>query len=441
MHATIKYSTMAAEMEFYEGCDFVVVRSKTYYTSGLYTDTLTNAVGCDSIITMNITVNYPSVGFDMQYGCDSVIYKGIKFIADTAFSDTITGGAASGCDSITLVMITVNHSSVGDTTANECDMFTWHGNTYYTSGLYKDTLTNLAGCDSIVTLHLTIRHSTTGDTTAVECDEFTWYGVTYTESAEPTHTFENAAGCDSVVTLHLTINHTVVAVPESADKCNYYDWHGVRYTETGTYYDTLWTVDGCDSICQLNLTISIPFDTTLSLIHKFGDRLLMINRNEINQKDGWLLDSLGLEHPEYVTWYEIDLNGNTKVVGQGYYYTLPNGEPLPSGYTYYAVIDIAPSAGEKCGARGETEHYTIPAHGAPALLPSLARPGQGIQVVNLVPEEETVIRVFSADGQLLKTYTTTDAETFMIEAEYNNGFYMVELRSNYIKTTLRYIVK
>lgn len=190
-----------------------------------------------------------------------------------------------------------------------------------------------------------------------------------------------------------------------ADECNLYVWHDVLYNEQGThtYYDTLTTIHGCDSVCQLTLTITTPYDTLLSLVHKFGDRLLMINRKEINQKEGWFLDSLGIEHPEYVLWYQIDLNGVTTEAGQGYYLNKPTGDPLPAGYTYYAVINIPAAKGKKCGVRGETEHYTIPEHGVPALMPSLARPGEGILIVNLVPEEETTIRVFSVDGKLLQT--------------------------------------
>ena len=36
-----------------------------------------------------------------------------------------------------------------------CDSLLWNGNTYYTSGLYIDTLQSNNGCDSIVTLDLT----------------------------------------------------------------------------------------------------------------------------------------------------------------------------------------------------------------------------------------------------------------------------------------------
>jgi hypothetical protein len=74
-------------------------------------------------------------------------------------------------------------------------------------------------------------------------------------------------------------------------------------------------------------------------------------------------------------------------------------------------------------------------------MPSLARPGEDIKVVNLDPESETAIRIFSADGLLQRVYSTSGEETFTIKAADNNGIYMVELVSDSMRTTLRYIVK
>jgi uncharacterized protein (TIGR02145 family) len=43
-----------------------------------------------------------------------------------------------------------------DTTVSACFSFSWNGQTLTSSGIYKDTLTNIGGCDSIATLNLTI---------------------------------------------------------------------------------------------------------------------------------------------------------------------------------------------------------------------------------------------------------------------------------------------
>ena len=372
-------------------CDAFEWHGKTYTASGLYKDTLVNVAGCDSIVTLNLTINTPTAG---------------------------------------------------DTTAMACDAFEWHGKTYTASGLYKDTILNYAGCDSIITLHLTVNRSSASEEQAEACESYDWHGKTYTETGIYKDTVPNYAGCDSIITLHMTINNSIVATPETYDECNLFVWHGETYTASGTYYDTLSTIHGCDSVCQLNLTITTPYDTTLSLVHKFGNRLLMINRNEINALPGWQLDSLDEEHPEYVSWYEIDLNGDTTKVWEGYYYTLASGEPLPAGYTYYAVVNIPASEGAKCGAQGTTESYTIPlAAGAPALMPSLAKPGEDIRIINLDLDAETVIRIYTSDGLLHGMYTTSGQESCIIKAAYSHGFYIVELSSDSMKSTLRYIVK
>jgi hypothetical protein len=227
------------------------------------------------------------------------------------------------------------------------------------------------------------------------------------------------------------------------DECNKYYWESADtlITTTGTYTHVFETVHGCDSVVTVDVTITTPYVTTLSLVHKYGNRLLMINRNEINSMTGWHLDSLDVDHPEYVTWYQIDLAGDTTKVGEGYYYTLENGDPLPTGYTYYAVVNIPATAGN-CGAEGTTMTYTIPApNGAPALMPSLARPGEDIKVINLDPETETTIRIFTAEGMLQNVYTVSGQDIFTIKAGYGQGFYLVEVSADSMKSTLRYIVK
>ena len=78
---------------------------------------------------------------------------------------------------------------------------------------------------------------------------------------------------------------------------------------------------------------------------------------------------------------------------------------------------------------------------APALVPTLARPGENIKVLNLDPTTETTIRIYTADGILQGTYSAYGEETFVIRAASDNGFYLVEVSNDSMKSTLRYIVK
>ena len=92
--------------------------------------------------------------------CAGEIYDNLGFTF-TAHADTILSHTNSsfitGCDSITTLYLTVNHTSQHIEELVACDSIVWHGRTFYES---TDTATyhttNANGCDSIVTLHLTI---------------------------------------------------------------------------------------------------------------------------------------------------------------------------------------------------------------------------------------------------------------------------------------------
>ena len=89
-----------------------------------------------------------------------------------------------GCDSVISIDLTINNSVNGDTTTTvACDSSVWQGTTYTTSGMYYDTLQTAAGCDSVLTLDLTINNSYTAPIdTLTACDSLVWQGTTYTTS-------------------------------------------------------------------------------------------------------------------------------------------------------------------------------------------------------------------------------------------------------------------
>ena len=76
--------------------------------------------------------------------------------SNNSAADTLVN--AAGCDSIVTLDLTINYSSTGTDLVTACDSFTWiDGNTYTASNnTATHTLTNAAGCDSVLTLKLTI---------------------------------------------------------------------------------------------------------------------------------------------------------------------------------------------------------------------------------------------------------------------------------------------
>jgi hypothetical protein len=238
------------------------INGQTYTTSGVYTATIPNAANCDSVITLNLTIGGPSASSVTVTECLSYTWaqNGMTYTASGAYTDTIPN--MFGCDSVITLNLTINQPTTSTVTETECTSYTWaqNGMTYTTSGMYNDTIANAAGCDSIITLDLTIIQPTTSTVSVTECSSYTWAqnGMTYTTSGMYTDTIQNAAGCDSVITLNLTINVPTSSVFTVSTCSPSYTWaqNGTVYNTSGMYNDTILNAAGCDSVVTLNLTIT-----------------------------------------------------------------------------------------------------------------------------------------------------------------------------------------
>ena len=115
---------------------------------------------------------------------------------------------AAGCDSTITIDLTVNNSTTSSITETACYSYTApDGTVYTTSGIKTAVIPNAAGCDSTITINLTVNNSTTSSITETACDSYTAPdGTVYTTSGIKTAVIPNAAGCDSTITIDLTIN-------------------------------------------------------------------------------------------------------------------------------------------------------------------------------------------------------------------------------------------
>ncbi len=88
--------------------------------------------------------------------CNSFTWNGTTYSQSGQYTYTSTN--TNGCDSIATLNLTINNTSTSSQTQTSLDSYTWpvNGQTYTQSGTYTDTLANAAGCDSVVTLNLTL---------------------------------------------------------------------------------------------------------------------------------------------------------------------------------------------------------------------------------------------------------------------------------------------
>ena len=237
----------------------------SYTSSGVYSVTLVSSAGCDSVATLNLTINTVLTSTTNVSLCTNQLpysWNGNSYTASGVYTVTLISSA--NCDSVATLNLSVNTVLTSTTNIAVCNNqlpYSWNGNNYSTAGTYNVTLTSIAGCDSIATLNLIIKTVSASATNAIICSNqlpYTWNGNTYTAAGTFAVTLIGSNSCDSVATLNLTVNPVRSSTTNVAICSNQlpYVWNGNNYTASGNYSVTLISSLNCDSIATLHLSIN-----------------------------------------------------------------------------------------------------------------------------------------------------------------------------------------
>lgn len=138
--------------------------SITVNASGVFSVYVTDANGCQSGVSNTITVsvnNAPVFSTINAAICSNQSYNfnGLQITQAGQYKDTLQ--TALGCDSIITLNLAVNNFVTGSFSQAICagESFTFNGQILTQAGQYLDTLVSSAGCDSIVTLNLTLNNA------------------------------------------------------------------------------------------------------------------------------------------------------------------------------------------------------------------------------------------------------------------------------------------
>lgn len=187
----------------------------TLTQSGFYSNALTNAAGCDSVITLQLTIPPTYSDTIAAAICEggSYSFQGNSYNSSGTYSATFTTG--EGCDSMVTLVLMVNPISRDTVAAAICqgNVYTLPGGGAVTlAGVYTDTLTAANGCDSIVTTELTVLPFSAYNRLINEtiCTGQTYTlpdGTPVSDAGLYTFTFSTVHGCDSTITIRLLIDN------------------------------------------------------------------------------------------------------------------------------------------------------------------------------------------------------------------------------------------
>lgn len=193
---------------------------------------------------------------------DTFYFNGIPRTRSTVtrpVSDTVT--LSSGCDSITVLRLTVRRRAVDSVVQSICSgsSYTFNGQVYTATGIYRDTLLggSVFGCDSFLILNLTVGGYVSHNITASICprDSFLFNGTYLKAAGTYRDTIVLTGSCDSIVILRLTLKaNPTTTINQQYCTGSSYTFNGVLITAPGVYRDTLFNgaANGCDSIMRLN---------------------------------------------------------------------------------------------------------------------------------------------------------------------------------------------
>lgn len=234
----------------------------TYSRSGAYADTLLNLMGCDSIITLNLTINSSRTDTIPVQTCDHYDWNGITYTTSGLYYYYDT--TYQGCDSTAVLNLTLRSSHVTPLNIDACGQYVWHDQTFVSDTVVFDTLVAQNGCDSILQNNISIHPVYNANNVIVDSvftcrSTYYWSlnGHTYTSSAQDSYMGHTVHGCDSLVALALVMGNLEAIVTDTA-ACNGFVWRGHHFNHDITFEDTSFVNPLCDSIFRLQLRIDHP---------------------------------------------------------------------------------------------------------------------------------------------------------------------------------------
>ncbi len=236
--------------------------------SGVYRDTLVNNVGCDSFLILNLLVKRKDTVQVYDTSCNNLpkTFNGSNLTLAGVYRDTLKN--IFGCDSHIFYHFIPKPIYEIPLSRAICagDGSLFGGKYYKQGGIYYDTLKSIKGCDSVLKLTLTINPLDTNRQTQSICrgKSYNFYSQVLTSAGTYSHKFTNRNGCDSSILLILSfMDSSTYSFSRMLCSGQSFPFNNKNLTQAGVYRDTFMNYLGCDSFVTLNLSFGLVLYDTL----------------------------------------------------------------------------------------------------------------------------------------------------------------------------------
>ena len=255
------YKTTYREVNICKG-DSLKIGTHYYQITGNYFDTLKAYGGTDSIDIIQLKILLPSFNQQLVTLCqgDTLKSGNNSYYISGIYKDTFTN--YYGCDSIQTTELKFNSQSLSNQSYSICSGDTLKINTkiYTNEGTYIDTFTNYLGCDSILLINVNILYPSLYQQSFAICPGELLHinNKTYSKAGIYRDTISNYKGCDSLLTTYIIV--------KPAQRTSQTLWlcigdtlniNSHQYFNSGTFNDTLKNSNSCDSIITYTIEYNL----------------------------------------------------------------------------------------------------------------------------------------------------------------------------------------
>ncbi len=411
----------------------------TVSSAGNYTVTGTDANGCSNIATKTVSVN-PTYNIPLTHSMcqgESYNFNGQNLTASGTYTQNLS--TVNGCDSIVTLTLTVKSLPtpviLGNTTLcqGQSTTLTANGGTSYAwsngstnnnisvsqSGVYTVTATNAEGCSATANVTVTVyplpnvnisgnSSFCQGDNvtlTATGASTYAWNNsstnasIAVNNAGTYTVTGTDANGCNNTATKTVSVNPTYnIPLTHSICQGESYNFYGQNLTAAGTYTHTLQTVNGCDSVLTLTLMVkALPTPT------------LTGNTSLCEGETTTLIANGGVSY----VWNNASTGNSISVSQSGVYtVTATNAEGCSAPASVTVTVNPLPNvniSGNSSFCQGD--NVTLTATGASTYVWSNASSNAAITVSNA--------GTYSVTGTVANGCTNTATKTISVNPTYN----------------------